>query len=706
MKKANKLIVLYLQGKRNFQDSSLKGISLKGADFSGVNFSGVDIRGTDFSESTLCNSIFTNAKAGRKMHFSIILISVSCLLLAISGIFLGFGSGWIGLFLNGKPNPRLHISAVVSILLAATFLIGVINGLSLAFRYLATAVTIAVVLLLFSISFVDIRFIHDVVVGSSFLTTFILTGSVIFIVSNSIAATVIGITGFTFIILSLFVLPFAVFTSAYLLPNLVKYGSVNLAIAVANGVNITIIATGTYITWLTLNAKGGDIWFNNIALTFAAIGGTSFQGADLTDTDFTGAILENTDFRKANLTRTCWRGVKKIDKIHPTGSYLSNAQIRQLLVTGDGEGKNFDRQDLRRLNLSRANLKNASFVDTDLYQASLRGAKLSGSLLIRTTLERANLTDACLTGACIEDWNLTRSTILNGIKCKYAFLRFVDGNKRDQVPPRNEFKEGEFIMFIKSILDTLELYHESDINPRVALVVLKSLSEQYQQPLEIVGLKKQGSGIILQVKTSELAEQNKLQEGYYFKYEQYLNLFIEEPSQFYKTLLPREEIIETRLSEVLEEVKKPRNETNIKRLYNEGLLITGGSVNMSGDYRNIRTDGGNYNENIGRDSIGKVEGNIINTTEAKTNLAEAAAEIQQLLEQLSQSNPTNSTIEKMSVAQEAIKQIESNPKLYQRVLSALKSGGIQAFEQFLNHPTASFVIGALEDWQKSKKKRC
>ncbi|MUG99171.1 hypothetical protein F7734_45525 [Scytonema sp. UIC 10036] len=86
----------------------------------------------------------------------------------------------------------------------------------------------------------------------------------------------------------------------------------------------------------------------------------------------------------------------------------------------------------------------------------------------------------------------------------------------------------------------------------------------------------------------------------------------------------------------------------------------------------------------------------------KKNLNQAAQEIQGLLEQLDNSYLTNTYFEKVKVAEEAIKRIESNPKLYQRVLSALKTGGAQAFEQFLNHPAASFVIGALEDWQKSK----
>jgi hypothetical protein len=87
----------------------------------------------------------------------------------------------------------------------------------------------------------------------------------------------------------------------------------------------------------------------------------------------------------------------------------------------------------------------------------------------------------------------------------------------------------------------------------------------------------------------------------------------------------------------------------------------------------------------------------------KQNLSEAATEIQQLLEQLSESHPTDTTRGRMEVATEAIKRIESNPTLMQKILSALRAGSVQAFEQFLNHPAASFVIGVLEDWQKEKQ---
>lgn len=85
------------------------------------------------------------------------------------------------------------------------------------------------------------------------------------------------------------------------------------------------------------------------------------------------------------------------------------------------------------------------------------------------------------------------------------------------------------------------------------------------------------------------------------------------------------------------------------------------------------------------------------------NLAEAAAEIQQILEELEKSYPTDTTPATMKLATEAISQIEHNPALMARILSALKAGSVSAFEQFLNHPAASFVLSALADWQENQR---
>ncbi len=109
--------------------------------------------------------------------------------------------------------------------------------------------------------------------------------------------------------------------------------------------------------------------------------------------------------------------------------------------------------------------------------------------------------------------------------------------------------------------------------------------------------------------------------------------------------------------------------------------------------RNINTGGGRYIENKGI--------YYENHQQAQT-LAEAAAEIQKLLEQLDKIYSTDTTMGKMAIASEAIQLINSNPTLAQRILSALQAGSVSALESFLNHPAASFVIAALQDWQQNQ----
>jgi hypothetical protein len=111
-------------------------------------------------------------------------------------------------------------------------------------------------------------------------------------------------------------------------------------------------------------------------------------------------------------------------------------------------------------------------------------------------------------------------------------------------------------------------------------------------------------------------------------------------------------------------------------------------------------------ENYG---VGINKGNINNSKFARTiyeseqqNLAEAARDIQELLEQLEKTYPSETTIDRMKIATELITQIDNHPTKAQRIFSAIKVGGVAFIEQLLNHPFSSFAIAALEDWQKSK----
>ncbi|MBO1351480.1 MAG: hypothetical protein EBE86_030795 [Hormoscilla sp. GUM202] len=120
---------------------------------------------------------------------------------------------------------------------------------------------------------------------------------------------------------------------------------------------------------------------------------------------------------------------------------------------------------------------------------------------------------------------------------------------------------------------------------------------------------------------------------------------------------------------------------------------------MTGDQTaNITSNspGGDIIGNVGRDFNQHV-------SESGQNLAEAAAEIQNLLQQLGESYSTETTTGRMQMATETIARIDRDPALAQGILRALCAGGTAALESFLDHPAASFAIGALEDWRNSKQ---
>ncbi|QSJ19058.1 hypothetical protein JYQ62_10140 [Nostoc sp. UHCC 0702] len=128
------------------------------------------------------------------------------------------------------------------------------------------------------------------------------------------------------------------------------------------------------------------------------------------------------------------------------------------------------------------------------------------------------------------------------------------------------------------------------------------------------------------------------------------------------------------------------------------------------DNRNINT-GGNYYEQSGNFGIGQMSGGeikegakvagVINEAE-RQNLTQVAAEIQQLLNQLGQTYPINTPLEKQIVVTEALKEIERNPTLKARVIGALKAGGTEAFKELVDHPVVNVLLAALEGWQDAE----
>jgi hypothetical protein len=131
------------------------------------------------------------------------------------------------------------------------------------------------------------------------------------------------------------------------------------------------------------------------------------------------------------------------------------------------------------------------------------------------------------------------------------------------------------------------------------------------------------------------------------------------------------------------------------------IMSEGSKQQFNNDLCNAQFAGGLVNAD--KVEAGQIGGNINNyTPQQRQNLAEAAAEIQQLLQQLEQTNPTTSTSEKMTVVAKAVDEIEKNPTLKVRIIGALKSGGTEALKEAIDHPLVNILMASIEGWQEAE----
>ena len=78
------------------------------------------------------------------------------------------------------------------------------------------------------------------------------------------------------------------------------------------------------------------------------------------------------------------------------------------------------------------------------------------------------------------------------------------------------------------------------------------------------------------------------------------------------------------------------------------------------------------------------------------NLAQAAKEIKELLDQLSEEYNPNTEKGQNSIKNEALKVIKSDSTLQQKIVNALKEGSVTTLEEAINHPVAKVVIATVK----------
>lgn len=503
----------------DFSSRDFRGRSFKGVDLSGADFTEADIRGANFTYAVLRGAKFMGAKAGLQRRWATALVICSWLLSGLSGILSGLAVSSV-LFLFATSNLEYSLAGFTSlIVLVVFFSVTIRQGLVAA---LGTVVVIGT----FAGAFTGAVAAAVGATGGSVTRAFAIAGAIAGVVAGGVAeAIAVAVAGSVAVTTAVTVAGVVALALAGGVAGAVAVaGSTIVTVAISVAISVSVTLVSTYIGWRAIAGDEKYAFIRGIAITFAATGGTSFRCADLTDADFRSATLKSTDFRRAKLTRTRWYHAKKLDHVRPGTTYLKDAKVRLLLITGQGQDQNFDHQPLRGVNLQGANLQDASLIGADLSEANLQDADLSRAKLKQTQVDMTDFTGATLTGAYIEDWGITGETKLDGVRCEYIFMRVP--TKEDPDPcrkPDNKkevFEDGDFADFIKPIVRTLDLYHSQDVDPRAIAISFKELAENHPEAeLRIVGTEVRGEDkFLLRAETATSADKSELSVEYFSMY--------------------------------------------------------------------------------------------------------------------------------------------------------------------------------------------
>ncbi|BAY87670.1 rfrA pentapeptide repeat-containing protein (plasmid) [Calothrix parasitica NIES-267] len=494
----------------DFSNRNLQGCSFRGQNLTGANFTGSDIRGCDFQDTLLREAKFENTKAGLQNHQSLLSSGISILLSVLLGFITVFAAVFTGyLLFPYSIEPDKFLAVTFILILFAVFLVATVKkNLRVAFGLVTVfAVVLGAVLGLF----VKNRMLG---VGAGIvavtLTTILSAFMIIAVAINiTLSTTVAGIKAG--IIAMIAVLPGSIagsiagttsgkialeFLAGGTAPGFKLEAIFNAMIAAATGTLVGVLIA----SYIAFRVKVGDEkfkWISFIAVVFGAIGGTSFQGANLTNADFNGAILKNTDFTNANLTRTNFHLAKKLDLAKLNNTILINPKVRDLLVNKKAKknvksyaGCNFKGANLSAVDLSYTDLTAADISEATFVNSRLEGANLTQTQAIATDFQYANFTAACLSA-----WNIDSTTNIDEVICDYVYL---ENNQQERRPSSGEFQTGEFTKLFQIAINTVDLIFRNGLDLQVLSDALKKL--QIENPgtqLGIKSIENKGDGVVV-----------------------------------------------------------------------------------------------------------------------------------------------------------------------------------------------------------------
>ncbi|MGK7916614.1 MAG: pentapeptide repeat-containing protein [Prochloraceae cyanobacterium] len=468
------------------------------------------------------------------------------------------------------------------------------------------------------------------------------------------------------------------------------------------------VTTGKTLTRADLsgaNLSGANIGWTN--LREANFTGTDLKkirlfevdlrDANLSAVDLRGANLIKTDLRKANLRGAKLMGIN-FSRANLSEQDLSKQDLREANFSEANLSRvNFSRANLSQANLSQANLREANLREANLNQVNLAGANLREAILTGQDLSdrdfrghdlsRANLMEANLsriqalgtnfkgakfTGACLEDWKIDNATNFDNVICDYIYLKADRQERRPQDPNKN-FTPGEFKKFFhkffQKVLETIDIIFTDGIDWRAFVLSFQELQFKYQDKhLSIQAVENKPDGFfVIRLNVSSDADkvliETQAKKLYQFKLKALEDRYrVELKAKDEQIAIYRQQSVD-----LLELAKLAATQP---------LTFDPKALAQSTSQRNIYQ------------------------LQLKT-LAETAAEIQQLLEQLSQTYPSKTTAQKMVVITDVVEQIESNPTLKAEIINALKTVGAEELKAAINHPLVNILMIVIQEWEEA-----
>jgi uncharacterized protein YjbI with pentapeptide repeats len=591
----------------DFSNKSLQNRSFRGQSLEGANFRNADIRSADFRDADLTGADFSHAKAGASPRGSIILVAIA-LFLAVLTAFFSVHIGPMEIVMMREEKLTAISASIMMLILLPWFTVttirkGLGTALSQSGAYFIAAMTVPLFLAWAgAIRGIPTGAITGIAPGL-IAVILMLVGAGVFAIAISTA----GMVGFGWAWLAAaigtlfnlastaggigFIAAFSadptkpssevlsqrVLSNPDAMPTLEASIKAIAGSAIFAGASVILgsATVGGLGAYLGLRILAGDERYNalrQVTINLCALQGTRFESANLVDATFAQAIVKGSDFRRAKLARVSWSQSQGTAFASFDCTKLDNAQVRNLLSTGQGARHIFDKQDLSNLYLQSANLNDSHLIRSDLSGSDLRQADLSGAILVRSQLDGANLQGANLTGACIQDWGITKTTEIQDIQCKYIFLEWLNGDKQDRFPQTGEFQENEFVQFLQTLQNTIDLRHREAIDPRAAIFALAKLSEQYGEPLEILALEQRERNGALRLRTPQFIKDEKSAQQLKSAY-----LTLYENSQ--QQVATQASDIEQAIEQLYRSLEEGRNKliVNIGSIDNKGLIITGGN---------------------------------------------------------------------------------------------------------------------------------